>query len=678
MSPNPYSLRMGMVRTIHLQTDFGERLHFLSLHGEESLGKPYAYRVTARWQGELADTEALLGKSAVVTIKAGDAAARYIHGMVSCVEILKTRVDGGQAAHHVQLTLVPRLWLLGQHRDCRIFSELSLPEIVQTVLESIGFSDVRMQLEGDYPRREYCVQYEESTLDFISRLMEQEGMYYFFEHAEDRHTLVLADGLTAHRPAGNAEKLICRNDLDDIYLPWNGVCSWHARQALRPRRWEQGGFDPYQPRANLHAEARVERSIDIDGLSVYSAEGRHVSAEGGRRLAQAAVRAQACETLQWRGDSGSPLLAVGVLLNINEASWADGNGDFLLVSTDLKITQADLESTSAPDGIPALCTLTALPSNVAYRQPQRTPWPRIAGLQSAIVAGEREDDIAVDEHGRVRVTFHWSSAGRKHGHVSCPVRVATPWAGKGWGMQSLPRVGQEVLVAFLDGDPDRPLIVGSVFNGDHQAPFALPDNRTQSGIRSRSHPDGGTDEYNEIRFEDRKGAEELRLHAERDLHVEAENDRTLVVGNDQTASVGNDQALTVEHDQKVTVRNERMLEVGANARTRIGQRFRLEAGEQIELVTGASRIVMTSAGDITIEGVNVRIAGNSSVDIEGGVEVKVKAGAMMDIGAGASLKMHSDASLQVQAGAMAEVKAPVLTLSGDALAKMAAALITIG
>ncbi len=674
-----------MARTISLQSDLGGRLRFQQLQGRESLGQPYRYVLSALCSGDPPDPSRLLGTPFGISL-VHDNGSRHLHGIVAAVALLGQREVGDERFTAIEVTLVPRLWLLGQQHDSRIFSGQSVADIVRTLLSEIGCTDVRLQLGGHPVVRDYCVQYDEPSLDFIHRLLQQEGLYYYFEHAADRHTLVLADGLGAHATVAPFERLPWQAEREPPALGAPGMADWQQQHQLRPTHWQLDEFDPAKPRAVLLGEAQADRDDGAGTRSIYRGHGRQQSAEQGRQRAQVRVEAEQAARAQWHGRTRAWNLGAGHLFELEGCPQTGCNRQYLVVASELDVIEAAPGSVTASAGPSLQCRLQVLDSRVPYRSLADTRWPRIAGLQSAIVAGDNDEDIAVDAQGRVNVHFHWSRAARSHGRVSCPVRVATSWAGKGWGAQSLPRVGQEVLVAFLEGDPDRPLIVGSVFNADHVPPYTLPEQRTRSGIRSRSHPDGGADDYNEICFEDRKGAEELRLHAQRDLHVEAEHDRTLKVGHDQQATIGNDQTLTVEHDQRATIRhdrsikvdNEDSLDVGTHARIHVGQRFRLEAGQEIELVTGASRIVMNSAGDIAVEGVNVRIGGNSTVEIEGGVEVRIKAGASMDIGAGASLKMHSDATLQVQGGAMAEVKAPMLTLSGDALAKLAAALVTIG
>jgi type VI secretion system secreted protein VgrG len=253
----------------------------------------------------------------------------------------------------------------------------------------------------------------------------------------------------------------------------------------------------------------------------------------------------------------------------------------------------------------------------------------------------------------VQVTFHWNKPDKPNAKSSCPVRVATPWAGKKWGAISIPRVGQEVVVSFLEGDPDRPLIIGSVYNGDNQVPYSLPDNKTQSGIKSRSLL-GGTADFNELRFEDKKGSEDFFMHAQKDMHEEVENDHVV----------------TIDHDETVTIKNDRKATISNNDTIDVGKVFKLTAGTQIELTTGSSSIVMKSSGEIQITGVNITITGNSSVKVEGQMQVGIKAGMSMDVGAGVSMKVHSDGTL--------DVKGTMVSAGGDAMTKVGGGIIMIG
>jgi len=673
-----------MARTITLQSDLGERLRFVRLQASDALGRPYRHVVDALCSEASPDLAALLGTPMSVTLRQ-DEGERHFHGIIATVEQQGSRVVDDLTWTALEFTLVPKPWLLGQRRDCRIHTGMNVPDLARALLREIGYSDVRVSLSGDYPVREYCVQYHESGLDFLSRLLEQEGIYYYFEHGAGAHTMVLADGIGAHARQAPFQRLPWRADAAAADDRIAAVAQWRQRRQVHPTGYQLDDYDPLRPRASLLAEERLGGSglHAIDGLQGYEWHGAHPTLGDGRRYAQVRAESHNAERAACTGHTTAWGLAVGQLFELTDCAQPACNQEYLVVGARTVLE----EGASSAGRVPLVsCHFEALEARLPFRSAPFTPRPRIAGLQSAVVAGERDEDIAVDQHGRVQVTFHWSTPARPDGKVSCPVRVASAWAGKGWGVQAIPRVGQEVLVSFLDGDPDRPLIVGSVYNADHMPPWPLPDQRTRSGIRSRSHPDGGAEDCNEIAFEDRKGSEDFLLHAQKDMHVEVENDQVVLVEHDhqldvrhdQRYTIDNDQAGRVKHDRRITVDNEEQLDVGANASTTVRRKFKLDAGSEIELVTGASSIVMKSSGEIAIKGLDIRIEGSNAVSVEGGVQVKIKAGATMDIGAGASLKMHSDAMLQVQGGASAEVKAPMLSLSGDALAKLAAALITIG
>jgi type VI secretion system secreted protein VgrG len=308
------------------------------------------------------------------------------------------------------------------------------------------------------------------------------------------------------------------------------------------------------------------------------------------------------------------------------------------------------------------CHFSVIQSRQPFRSMQTAVRPTIAGLQTAVVSGsDTAEDISVDKYGRIQATFHWNKPDKENFHISCPVRVASSWAGKNWGAVNIPRVGQEVVVSFLEGDPDRPLVIGSVYNADNMPPYALPDNKTQSGIKSRSHQGGGADDFNELRFEDKKGSEDFFMHAQKDMHVEVENDRVVAVDNDEKMTIKNDQTEDVKGKRTTTVGKDDKLDVTGNGTTTIGQKFKLSAGTEIELVTGAASIVMKSSGDIDIKGVSVNIKG---------VNVKIDGDATVAAKGGASAELSSSGSTTV--------KGSMLSLKGDGMAQLSGGIIMIG
>ncbi|MCD9007349.1 type VI secretion system tip protein VgrG [Luteimonas sp. XNQY3] len=669
-----------------LRSDLGDALRFLSMDGSERLGGLFEFRLRALSSDPKLDLAAMLGTPMSVHMHMPDGFERWFHGIaVEAAQSGFAVVDDLRHAVY-EITLAPRPWLLTQRRHSRVFANRDVVSIVRAVLDGIGYSDVRTSITATYPVRETCVQYREDDFAFISRLLEQEGLYYWFEHEDRRHTLVLADGIGAHSAARGAAS-----------LPWlaaglsgaraaSGVADWRPSTAVHATSARLTDYDPLQPRASLEGRGDAAQGLPlhgIDALALFDFPGGGDSPAAHRRLAQVVVEARNAARARFSARSDAYGIAAGALLRLDGTPGGAWDREYLLTAATFALRAPDPASGGGDDA-PWTCAFEAIDGRLPFRSPQAASRPVIAGLQTATVcdAGGGGDDeaIVVDQHGRVHVRFHWAASARASERdqvQSCPVRVASPWAGKQWGMVHIPRVGQEVVVSFLEGDPDRPLIVGSVYNGDHAPPYPLPAGKTRSGIRSRSE-NGGVEDFNEIRFEDKQGSEELFVHAQKDLRAEAENDRHLLVGHDESIEVKHDQTGKVGNDRRHEVGNDDALDVKANGTTKIGRKFRLEAGSEIELVTGQSSIVMTSNGDIRIKGIHITVDGQQSIKAEGGVQVGIEAGATMDVKAGATMTIKSDAMLTAEGGATATFKAPVLTLQGQGLAQMSAPLIKIG
>ena len=658
-----------MAYVITLTSDCNDMLLFHRMRGSEHLGQLFSFRVEILSQAAAVDLRKLLGTMMTVNMEPdGGGSKRYFNGMVCAAEQAgyETINDVRYASYVV--TLVPKPWLLTRKIDCRIFTKSSVPDIIKTVMSEIGYSDLDQNLSVDYPKRDYCVQYRESYFSFISRLMEQEGIYYFFTHTSSKHTMVLADSSGAHVavapfatiPYSPPTQRGSRNDAS--------VSAWTTARSVNSLKCEPTDFDPMAPTATMLDTATLEKDQsyhNIAGLTVFDFPGDYTNAEKsttGQRYAQVQTQALNAGHLLHTGASDAWGLATGNLFKLKDFPISNLNQEYLVVGMDIELEGVEFASGEG-GGVPFACSFRAIASKQPYRSPQNTPKPIIAGLQTAIVTGSKTDgDIEVDENGRVQVTFHWNKPDKKYAQNSCMVRVASSWAGKNWGAIHIPRVGQEVVVSFLEGDPDQPLIIGSVYNATHMPPYTLPDNKTQSGIKSRSDPDGTSSTYNEIRFEDKKGSEDFSIHAQKDMHQDVVHDHTVTIGHDEVSTIKNnrshtvekDDTLTVKSDRKHTVNNNDTLTVDGKGSTSIGQSFKLEAGSQIQLVTGASSITMNSSGEIKIAGVNIEITGDASV------------------------KVQSDATLEVSGSAMATVKGSMLTLKGEAMTQVSGGIITIG
>ena len=660
-------------------------LLFVSMSADEELGELFRFNVQFESENPKIDLTSMLGSSMTVTLSLADGFKRHFNGMIC--EASQTGVAAVDTLVYAQYSviLVPKPWLLEQLVDCRIFSDMAAPDIIQKLLEESGYTDVKLSLTGSYAKRDYCVQYREDCLSFIHRLMEQEGIYYYFNHDTSKHTMVLADGVGAHSAGDGFKSVPYAPDAESVLRSGAVISMFESTRGVDAATVKLTDYNPLTPKASLLSSDSSQGYSPDKSYSAFDFPGGHDAAGVGQHYANVRAEALTAARSHYHGSTDACSAQVGNLFTLTSHPRSDLNQEYLITGTSIHLYGGGHASGSNGD-VAFQCRFRALASGTPFRTAIRTEKPKIAGLQTAIVCGsDTDEEIAVDKYGRVQVTFHWNKPDKENAQSSCAVRVASPWAGKAWGAVNIPRVGQEVVVSFLEGDPDRPLIIGSVYNADNMPPYTLPDNKTQSGIKSRSLL-GGTDDFNELRFEDKKGSEQFFIHAQKDMIEEVENDHTVTIDHDeittvkhdQTLTVNNDQTETIKHDRKITVQNDDKLDVTANGTTTIGQKFKLSAGTEIELVTGASSIVMKSSGDIEIKGVNIKITGDVGVKIEGQVEVGIKAGATMDLGAGASLKAHSDGMLEVAGTAMTTVKGTMTTVKGDAMTQVSGGIIMIG
>lgn len=636
-----------------------DNLRFVTMMAKECLGQLFDFQVQFESEDQAIDLTGLLGSSMTVKLTTENGFVRHFNGMV--VSATQTGVDYVEDLVYAQyeVKLAPKPWLLMHKVDCRIYKQMSAPDIIKQVLGEIGYSDVRLSLSGTYATRDYCVQYREDYFNFISRLMEQEGIYYYFTHTDSTHTMVLADGIGGHEKVAGFSDVAYSSTSDSVLRRQATITSWAAHRTADVAKYVFTDYDPMAPKASLLCTGTSDGHGDGDEgangkLDIFDYPGLYTKPDVGNHYARVRAEALSASLSRYSGSTGECQVQIGGLFKLSDYPRDELNREYLIVESEINLHAPS--SSAGNDGGELMfhCGFYAIESSLTYHSMQTARKPTIVGLQTAVVTGSKtEEDIAVDQYGRVEVTFHWNTPDKKNAKCSCPVRVATPWAGKNWGAISIPRVGQEVVVSFLEGDPDRPLIIGSVYNGDNQVPYSLPDNKTQSGIKSRSLL-GGTADFNELRFEDKKGSEDFFMHAQKDMHEEVENDHVVTIDHDET--------VTIKHDRKATISNNDTIDVG--------QVFKLTAGTQIELTTGSSSIVMKSSGEIQITGVNITITGNSSVKVEGQMQVGIKAGMAMDVGAGVSMKVHSDGTL--------DVKGTMVSAGGDAMTKVGGGIIMIG
>jgi type VI secretion system secreted protein VgrG len=501
--------------------------------GVEGLAELFEFYVDALSNKENINFDPALGLPCVVTLKTYDNKERRYNGILAQAQWIGTTVE----YNHYRMVLRPWPWLLAHRADCRIFLGEDVKEIIQDVFLKAGFgeSNFEFRTHENYDKIPYCVQYRETDLAFVMRLMEEYGIYYFFEHDEGAHKMILADSRASLSPVQNLPSVPFypdrQNTADKQYLG-----DWIAERKFSTGRIQYNDYDYLNPKKDLKAPKEAPESYAHSEFEVYDYPGKHNHQDKGKKFAQ--FRLEAEQALDHRrfvaGDA--PSLYPGGFVTVEKHPTVSENGDYLVVRAAHRFSSQLYRSTSGPEaGEIYIGNYEFLPLDRPFRMLPLTSKPRIHGMQTARVVGKEGEDneeISTDENGHIWVQFYWDREPKK----SCPARCAQLWSGDHWGHQFIPRVGMEVIVEYLEGDPDRPLVSGCVYNGDHHFPYTLPDNKTQSGYKSNSTKGGGG--YNEIMFEDKKGSELFRVHAQKDQLVVVNNNVTENVGGDETITVG--------------------------------------------------------------------------------------------------------------------------------------------
>ena len=559
--------------------------------GREGLSTPYAFDVDfLPASGEPLELSDLVGAEALLTLRRPQGSERNVHGLLQSVEMVE--VAAGKPRYRARLA--PRLVRLGLVRRSRIFQSMSVPDIVKKVLDE-GEVKHRESLADSYPPREYCVQYRETDLAFVSRLLEEEGIFYFFEHGTDEHVMVLAD-------AGGG----CVELAGDGTVPFRGVArvgaeaeeEEHLTELERARRLRTGkvslrDFDFERP--ELKVEGQCEADGDAFKLECYEYPGGFRDGGAGSRLSRVRLEELRFGVETFAGAGTCLRFLPGATFETAEHADAAMNRKLLLARVEHEAWQRGGEEAIDQGYRNAFAALDA---GVPYRPLRRTRRPR-ALAETALVVGPSGEEIHPDKHGRVKVKFHWDREGKADEKASCWIRCAQAWAGPAWGASFVPRIGQEVVVRFLEGDPDRPLVVGAVYNGANPPPIALPDDKTRSTLRTDSSPGSGG--ANELRFEDLKGAEEIHLHAQKDETIEVLNDKRQEVRANESLEVGKDRSQEIRGNQSLEVTAEDGTSVGSSQTlTVIGTRTTRVGASHQETVALAQVVNVGGNRDITV------------------------------------------------------------------------------
>jgi len=639
-------------RSIEFTSPLGRDVLVLrSMSGTERLGRLFEYELELLSENHDIALGDILGQNVSIRL-AGlhEEGERWFNGFVTRFTYLGSH--GRYALYRASLRPWP--WFLTRTADCRIFQEMNVPDIVKQVFRDRGFTDFDERLSGSYPTWEYCVQYRETDFNFICRLLEQEGIYFYFRHEEGRHTLVLADAYSAHEPAPGYGEVPYYPPDPSARRERDNVSRWSLSGQVQPGAYALNDYDFEVPTKNL----RAARSNPGDGAhadyEIYDYPGEYTESGDGDHYVRTRIEELHAQH-QWRRGEGDAMgLACGALFTLTDFPREDQNIEYLLVGTALTLQSDAFESSSAAAGgagvTGASIAFTATDAQVPFRPPRLTPKPVVQGPQTAVVVGQSGEEIWTDEYGRVKVQFHWDRQGERDENSSCWVRVAQVWAGDNWGAIHIPRIGQEVIVSFLEGDPDQPIVTGRVYNGDNMPPYALPGNQTQSGIKSRSSKGGNVDNCNEIRFEDKMGEEELLIHAERNQTIEVEADESHWVGHDRTKTVDNDETTHIKNNRTETVDNNEEITIGVNRTEKVGSEEKITIGANRTESVGASERITIGASRTT------DIGANDMLNVKANRIENVGANATQNVGA--SLTQKVGAAWNMTAGGPVTITAP--------------------
>jgi type VI secretion system secreted protein VgrG len=623
-------------RTLSVSTPLGEDVLLIrSMSAAEALSTLFEYQLDLVSEDINIRAEDLLGKPATMRLTLPDDSPRFFNGIFS--RFSHVGFDGPYAIY--QATLVPWLWFLTRTADCRIYQEKTVPDIVKEIFREHGFTDFEERLSGEYRQWVYCVQYRETDFNFISRLLEQEGVYYYFTHEDGKHTLILADSYSAHNPTPGYEEVPYYPPDESALRERDHIQDWSVASEARPGVFSQNDFDFTAPKKDLLAKNSNPKSHDLSELEIYDYPGEYKEPGTGSNYARIRLEEIQADYETARAEGNARGLATGALFSLTNYRREDQNKEYLILSAGYEV-RSDLFGSGAglQSGPYFRCAIRVMDAQIPYRPARVTPKPVVQGPQTAMVVGKAGEEIWTEKFGQVKIQFHWDRYGKFDENSSCWVRVSHPWAGKGWGSVAIPRIGQEVIVDFLEGDPDQPIVTGRVYNKDSMPPYGLPSGAVVSGLKSNSTKGGGG--YNEISMDDTKGKEKITVHGQYDMSTTVEHDDSQTVHNNRTITVDGTHTETIKKDTTIKITtgalNHDVVSKTATyhvkgavkenfddtqtttvnkkiAITSSSAEIHVTAAKEIVLTTGDSQLSMKADGSITLSGKKITIVGSEYV-----------------------------------------------------------------
>ncbi|MEJ2592630.1 MAG: type VI secretion system tip protein TssI/VgrG [Candidatus Thiodiazotropha sp.] len=601
-----------MSAKIELNTPLGPHtLKFESMQAFEALGQLPEYTIVALSDAADLDPYALLGKAITISMELAQGGMRHVNAHVT-----RFRQTGfTRRFTRYEITAHPWLWFLMRSTDCRIFQNLTVPDILREVFSKYPNALHEFRLSGEYAEREYCVQYRESDFQFVSRLMEEEGIHYYFTHSDGQHTLVATDN-ASHKPfPGYATQRYLAGEASQVEV--ERVYDWTCAYEVQSGTFVLEDYDYSKPRVALHQQSQEIRPHPEAAYEVYDYPGNFDTPARGEHYVRIRMEEQQGRHVTFLGRSNSRGIATGHELSLVDHPRDDQNRAYLITSTRWHLNSVAEEMVAgAEPGFDLM--FTCIDGKAPFRPLRKTPRPIVRGPQTAVVVGPAGEEIYTDEQARVKVHFHWDRHGKEDENSSCWLRVSYPMAGKGWGAVQVPRIGQEVIVDFLEGDPDRPIITGRVYNAVQAPPYAAPG--MVSGMKSQTHKGKG---FNAMSMDDSAGQEKIDIHAQHDMATTVLNDQTNSVRNNRNTTVDVDDSLSVTGNRTTTIK-------GKHSQT-------IVSGQEVTITGGATSTISGGATRTINDGLTATVNGTHQATVNGKVDKTITSGETKTVTGGKTL-----------------------------------------
>src|SRR5262245_60722599 len=552
------------MRAMEIATPLGEDvLLFHGMHAREEMGRLGEYQLDLLSPKKDVNPDGILGKNVTIKLALPDDSLRYFNGFVSRFSA------GGQYGRYYRYFAVvrPWLWFLTRTTDCRIFQEMTVPDIVKKVFGDHPDADFTFELTGSYRKWVYCVQYRETDFNFISRLLEEEGIYFYVKHTDGHNTVVLTDSTSKHETTSGYEKISYVSPEQVIRPELERITSWDFTREIQPGVYVHDDYDLERPSVELKTRKVLARGYSPSDYEIYDYPGHYLQKADGEQYAHVRIDEYGAQFETAQAITNARGITVGSLFTLEDFPREDQDREYLILAASYDLEFSEYEAMPSGAGTQFRCSFVAMPSSQQFRPRRSTPKPSVQGPQTAVVVGPAGDEIYTDKYGRVKVKFHWDRDPKKDQSSSCWVRVSSPWAGKGWGAVSTPRIGQEVIVDFLEGDPDQPIITGRVYNAENLPPFGFPAGAVLSGIKSNTHKGAG---YNELSMDDTAGKERVFIHGQYNMDTVVEHDQTSTIHNNRTDTIDIDDSETVGGNQTQHVVKNQTVNIDVNRKETVG------------------------------------------------------------------------------------------------------------